>query len=947
MKTVMHKTVGGRKSKLHWFGGLAAGSLFMLSTAQAQFVTNAWPIYEPFGEYTNGTRVGTDISYAYWTTGNGGSQFWATNAAALAYPALLADTNSSPKGAQEVPTGGNQSGDKGWIFPTNNSTWYTSFLVNYQNNGGQTENRVIFQVATGATISNSFSRIYTGVWLTGDYRIRFTKNFNESNSYPTAKFSDPTPVLSTNVPHLVVMRYVKVPGGNDRVDLWLDPTPFGNPASIPPPTISSTNGVNGTNFNSFFVDHRKPNGAGQNTLSTFQIDEIRLGDTWATVTPLATPAPGPLFAVTGGGTTCPSSPPSIGLSGSATTNDYWLYTNAVYCTTLPGTGSALDFGTQSVPGIYSVLASNTVTGNLGWMSNNVTVAVLQPPNITTQPFPMVVATNNRAEFKAVVTGDALGFQWYRDGIPLTNDAHLTGATTNDLVIWPATTADVGNYYCIISNTCAAFANSTTNSLTLAAPNDLVWTGDGFNVDVWDIVNATLEWNSGSAGFNPGDNVTFNDAYIYANAVTLTGVLTPTRLAVNASRDYGFVGSGIIAGSNALAKDGTGRLSLSNLVTAGVFQANPYTGGTFITNGTVFVQSAGALGTGPINLVGGALETLGKLVFTNDVNVTASSIVQLDQTGNQSITLSGGFNLSPGITLVFTNSATTTNSPNWAVLTSPFTNNASIVLSVRSVATNSTQFLSCNVTTNYIQVYNGVISDVTFPGPVGGGGLIKSGPGAVYLNGANTYTFLTTNAGGLLAGSGSIKSPLAVAAGATLGAGSQTAIGTFIVNSNIALSGNVYVRVDKSLAQSNDLISATGLITNLGTGTVTVTNIGATAIAPGDTFRIFSGAVSNGAALAVTGGDVGWANHLAIDGSIQVVNTLASYPTNISFSVSGGTLSLNWPTTHLGWVLQSQTNSLSRGLGTNWLDVLNTENGTSASIPVNPTNATVFYRLRHP
>ncbi|HEV2330156.1 MAG TPA: hypothetical protein VGY56_15345 [Verrucomicrobiae bacterium] len=65
-------------------------------------------------------------------------------------------------------------------------------------------------------------------------------------------------------------------------------------------------------------------------------------------------------------------------------------------------------------------------------------------------------------------------------------------------------------------------------------------------------------------------------------------------------------------------------------------------------------------------------------------------------------------------------------------------------------------------------------------------------------------------------------------------------------------------MNKSLAQSNDLIFVTGgIITNTGTGTVTITNIGADPLAVGDWFQIFSEAVGNGAALKVAGGGVTW------------------------------------------------------------------------------------------
>jgi hypothetical protein len=79
-----------------------------------------------------------------------------------------------------------------------------------------------------------------------------------------------------------------------------------------------------------------------------------------------------------------------------------------------------------------------------------------------------------------------------------------------------------------------------------------------------------------------------------------------------------------------------------------------------------------------------------------------------------------------------------------------------------------------------------------------------------------------------------------------------------------------------------------------------------------------------------------------------LNATASYPTNITATVinSGTTLALSWPATHLGWTLQAQTNSLSVGLGTNWVDVTGTASVTSTNMPIIPTNPTVFYRLRN-
>ena len=62
------------------------------------------------------------------------------------------------------------------------------------------------------------------------------------------------------------------------------------------------------------------------------------------------------------------------------------------------------------------------------------------------------------------------------------------------------------------------------------------------------------------------------------------------------------------------------------------------------------------------------------------------------------------------------------------------------------------------------------------------------------------------------------------------------------------------------------------------------------------------------------------------------------------SASGGNLTLSWPEDHTGWTLQSQTNSVSEGLGNNWVNVAGSDTTNSVTIPIVNTNGSVFYRL---
>jgi autotransporter-associated beta strand protein len=82
------------------------------------------------------------------------------------------------------------------------------------------------------------------------------------------------------------------------------------------------------------------------------------------------------------------------------------------------------------------------------------------------------------------------------------------------------------------------------------------------------------------------------------------------------------------------------------------------------------------------------------------------------------------------------------------------------------------------------------------------------------------------------------------------------------------------------------------------------------------------------------------------GSITVLASgIAPNPTNITFSVSGAALTLSWPSTHLGWIAQS--NSVGVASPGNWFDIPNSQNATQLNLTVDPALPSVFYRLRHP
>lgn len=61
----------------------------------------------------------------------------------------------------------------------------------------------------------------------------------------------------------------------------------------------------------------------------------------------------------------------------------------------------------------------------------------------------------------------------------------------------------------------------------------------------------------------------------------------------------------------------------------------------------------------------------------------------------------------------------------------------------------------------------------------------------------------------------------------------------------------------------------------------------------------------------------------------------------------GQLQFTWPPDHLGWRLQSQTNSTGAGLGPNWTTVLGSTSTNQLTVPLDASIGNVFFRLIYP
>ena len=121
------------------------------------------------------------------------------------------------------------------------------------------------------------------------------------------------------------------------------------------------------------------------------------------------------------------------------------------------------------------------------------------------------------------------------------------------------------------------------------------------------------------------------------------------------------------------------------------------------------------------------------------------------------------------------------------------------------------------------------------------------------------------------------------------------------------------------------------------------NLGADENGPTSITRILNGEMDEAAIFPYT----------LTESQLQQLYTVAqtpsvnTSPTEITFSVAHNQLTLSWPSDHIGWQLQVQTNKLSVGINANWVNVAGSTGTDQEVFPLSVTNGCVFYRLVYP
>jgi autotransporter-associated beta strand protein len=209
-----------------------------------------------------------------------------------------------------------------------------------------------------------------------------------------------------------------------------------------------------------------------------------------------------------------------------------------------------------------------------------------------------------------------------------------------------------------------------------------------------------------------------------------------------------------------------------------------------------------------------------------------------------------------------------------------------------------------------------------------------GSGGVVTNSAGTTASLLISITTTNTFSGAIRdvAPASAISLVKSGSGTQTLSGANNFSGNVTVNGGTLAFGQATLPTNTIVTVTNGAILSLnfaGTNRVTGIVLNGTNQSPG-IYNV-----------------VNSAPYLAGLGSLQIGIPVATNPTNISFSIGGGNLTLTWPADHTGWRLEAQTNSLATGLGTNWFTVPGSDLTNQMLLPVNSLDGSIFFRLRFP
>jgi fibronectin-binding autotransporter adhesin len=244
--------------------------------------------------------------------------------------------------------------------------------------------------------------------------------------------------------------------------------------------------------------------------------------------------------------------------------------------------------------------------------------------------------------------------------------------------------------------------------------------------------------------------------------------------------------------------------------------------------------------------------------------------------------------------------------------------------------------------------------------VGITGAVTINPLPIGLAGTTTYNGTTTAAYNNLSITNVVGSDdVSLASGSATFAASSAGVQHITSASGLVLGGTTagnYTTVGAigSVTVNPLPIGLTGTRIYDGTATAVFSILSITNIVGSDVVNLTAGSaalaapavgvepITSASGLTLGGAQAGDYTTTGAVGAVTVTSN--PNPTTIGFSVNNNALTLSWPLDHTGWTLQAQTNSVSAGIGTNWVPVSGSTTTNQITVTIDPANGCVFYEL---
>jgi uncharacterized protein YjdB len=299
---------------------------------------------------------------------------------------------------------------------------------------------------------------------------------------------------------------------------------------------------------------------------------VMTGSVSVVVNSLPTP-----YVVTGGGNYCAGGTGvNIGLGNSDAGVDYQLYMSGTTVgSPVPGTGGSISFGSHTMAGTYTVVATNTATGCTSNMAGTATVVITPTvvPSVTINTgVGDTVCTGTSVTFTALTTagGGSPSFQWTVNSSPVGSGSSYTYTPLNgDVVeVMLTSSAACATPATVSDDVTMTVRNNETPVVTItAAPGDTVCQGTMVHYSVsslyggtapvynWYVNGAPVSIASSSFSYVPVNNdvvfVNMNSNYLCLLAPSATSnhiamkVETTVAPSVTVNASYGTYMAGVV------------------------------------------------------------------------------------------------------------------------------------------------------------------------------------------------------------------------------------------------------------------------------------------------------------------------------------------------------------------------------------------------------------------